>query len=263
VTNLPQPCSVLVVDDEPAWRKAICTSLAANGFDVAEAGTGSEAVGAFQQRLFDLVLLDVNMPGMDGLEACRQIREFAPRTGIVMVTVLDDEEDVVQALEAGADDYVTKPFRFGELMAHLRAVLRRTCTDISQKPPVLVNRRAGVGKEGSTMELGELKMDLESGQLWKAGKEIRLSPTEFEFLLFLMKNQGVVLTYEKILRAVWDREYDGENEYIRNYVRMLRKKIEDDPARPQYIQTERPVGYWLRNPSAPNPPAILAEDVED
>src|SRR5579871_391616 len=130
----PQQFSVLVVDDEPALRKVIRASLAASGFAVDEAGTGGEAVGAVQQRPFDLVLLDVNMPGMSGVEACRQIRALAPHTGIVMVTVRDAEEDKVNALDAGADDYVTKPFRFRELVARLGAVLRRTHAESAGEP---------------------------------------------------------------------------------------------------------------------------------
>jgi two-component system, OmpR family, KDP operon response regulator KdpE len=238
VTALPQPFSILVVDDEPALRKTIRASLAASGFTVEEAGTGGEAVGAVQQRPFDLVLLDVNMPGMSGVEACRQIRALAPRTGIIMVTVRDAEDDKVQALEAGADDYVTKPFRFRELIARLGAVLRRTHADAEG--------------EANILEAGDLKMNLEHRLLWKADEQIRLSPKEFDLLSFLMKNQGVPLTHVKLLRAVWGSEYGDELEYLRTYVRMLRKKIEDDPARPEYILTEPWVGYRFRNPSDPD-----------
>jgi two-component system, OmpR family, KDP operon response regulator KdpE len=238
VTTLPQPFSVLVVDDEPALRKTIRASLAANGFTVEEAGTGGEAIGVMQQRPFDLVLLDVNMPGVSGVEACRKIRALAPRTGIIMVTVRDAEEDKVRALEAGADDYVTKPFRFRELVARLGAVLRRTHADSGGEPGILL--------------AGELKMDVERGMLWKAGEQIRLSPKEFEFLSFLMKNQGMPLTHVKLLRAVWGPEYGNELEYLRTYVRMLRKKIETDPARPRYLMTEPWVGYRFRNPSDPD-----------
>src|SRR6202790_159220 len=153
VITLPQPFSVLVVDDEPALRKTIRASLAASGYTVEEAGTGGEALGAIQRQPFDLVLLDINMPGISGVEACQQIRALAPRMGIIMVTVRDAEEDKVQALEAGADDYVTKPFRFRELIARLGAVLRRTHTDISAEPGIL--------------QAGDLKMDIEHHLLWK------------------------------------------------------------------------------------------------
>jgi two-component system KDP operon response regulator KdpE len=240
----PQPFSVLVVDDEPSLRKTIRASLSASGYCVAEAGTGGEAVGVFRGRPFDLVLLDVNMPGMSGVEACRQIRALAPRTGIIMVTVRDAEEDKVRALEAGADDYVTKPFRFRELIARLGAVLRRTRMDIDA---------SGV------VQVGALKMDLERRVLWKGDEEIRLSPKEFDLLSFMMKNQGVPLTHLKLLQAVWGSDYGSELEYLRTYVRMLRKKIEDDPARPDYILTEPWVGYRFGNPSDPDQAARPSE----
>src|SRR5271165_6814694 len=175
--------SILVVDDEPSLRKVIRASLAAGGYTVEEVGTGSDAVELLQWRSFDLILLDINMPGLDGLDACRKIRSLAPQTGIVMVTVRDAEEDKVRALEAGADDYVTKPFRFRELVARLRAVLRRT-------------RMHDLGDPG-ILQAGELKMDIERGMLWKAGEQVRLSPKEFDLLSFLMKNPGVPLTHVK------------------------------------------------------------------
>lgn len=244
--RLAQPCSVLVVDDEPALRKTILASLAATGFTVEEAGNGSEAVSAVRRRLFDLVLMDVNMPGMTGVEACRQIRAFAPRTGIIMVTVRDTEDDKVQALEAGADDYVTKPFRLRELVARLGAVYRRTHANVEEARGIL--------------QAGDLTMDLDRGLIWKAGEQIHLSPKEFDLLSFFMRNQGVPLTHVKLLRGTWGPEYGDELEYLRTYVRMLRKKIETDPARPQYIQTEPWVGYRFRNPSEPDQPASLTED---
>jgi two-component system KDP operon response regulator KdpE len=233
MTSPPQ-VSVLVVDDEPALRKVIRSSLAASGFMVEEAGTGADALGLMQQRSFDLVLLDVNMPGISGIEICRQIRALAPKTGIVMVTVRDAEEDKVKALDAGADDYVTKPFRFRELVARLGAVLRRT---------------QGSTTEPGIVRAGDLKIDLERRILWKAGEEVRLSPKEIDLLTFFAKHQNVPLTHVRLLRAVWGAEYGGEVEYLRTYVRMLRKKIEDDPARPQYLLTEAWVGYRFRNPS--------------
>jgi two-component system KDP operon response regulator KdpE len=240
------PFSVLVVDDEAALRKVIRASLAASGFSVEEAGTGRDALAVVHQRPFDLVLLDVNMPGISGIDACRQIRLCAPRTGIVMVTVRDAEEDKVRALEAGADDYVTKPFQFRELVARLRAVLRRTHIDKNT--------------ETGTLVAGSLKMDTERRLLWKGHEEIRLSPKEFDLLAYLMKNAGAPLTHVNLLRAVWGAEYGGELEYLRTYIRMLRKKIEDDPARPQYLLTEPWVGYRFRNPADPDQPASSPEN---
>lgn len=240
-----QQFKVLVVDDEAALRKVIRASLAASGFDVQEAGTGKEALKAFEQNAFDLVLLDVSMPGMSGVEACREIRQMAPRTGIVMVTVRDAEEDKVLALEAGADDYVTKPFQFRELIARLRAVLRRT--------------HINGASEAKILEAGNLKMDLDRRLVFRGGEEIRLSPKEFDLLAFMMKHQGAPLTHLNLLRAVWGPDYGGELEYLRTYVRMIRKKIEDDPARPEYILTEPWVGYRFRNPSDPDQPGAPVE----
>jgi len=154
-----------------------------------------------------------------------------------MVTVRDGEEDKVRALEAGADDYVTKPFRFRELIARLGAVLRRTRVD---------DDVSGV------IQTGDIRMDLERRLLWKGDEEVRLSPKEFDLLSFLMKNQGIPLTHAKLLHAVWGPEYGSELEYLRTYVRMLRKKIEADPARPEYLLTEPWVGYRFRNPSDPD-----------
>jgi two-component system KDP operon response regulator KdpE len=233
--------SVLVVDDEPSLRKVIRASLAAGGFAVEEVGTGTDAVGLLQRRPFDLVLLDINMPGLDGVEACRKIRSIAPQTGIVMVTVRDAEEDKVRALEAGADDYVTKPFRFRELVARMGAVLRRT--------------RAHSLGEPSYVEAGELRVDFRRRKLWKRAEEIHLSPKEFDLLAFLMKNQGAPMTHAKLLGAVWGPEYGGELEYLRSYTRMLRKKIEDDPAQPFYLVTEPWVGYRFNNPADSGSPA--------
>jgi two-component system KDP operon response regulator KdpE len=232
--------SVLVVDDEPALRKALRTSLIASGFAVEEARDGEEALLTARSHRFDLVLLDINMPGINGIDACRRMRGISPHAGIVMITVRDFEDDKVRALEAGADDYVTKPFKLRELTARLRAVLRRT-------------RVAGAAQP-SVLQAGKLKIDLDRRLLWRSGEQVHLSPTEFDLLAFMMKNIGAPLTHVKLLRTIWGPEYGGELEYLRSYVRMLRRKIEDDPASPQYIQTEPWVGYRFRNPSDPDSP---------
>jgi two-component system KDP operon response regulator KdpE len=235
--KLLQQCNVLIVDDEPSLRKVLRTSLSAGGFIVEEARSGEEALGVAQSRAFDLVLLDINMPGMGGVETCRRLRDLTPRAGIVMVTVRDMEDDKVQALEAGADDYVTKPFRLRELIARLRAVLRRTRALETQELPVL--------------QAGFLTMDLHRRILWRSGTQVHLSPKEFDLLAFMMQNQGAPLTHVRLLRSVWGPEYGNELEYLRSYVRMLRKKIETDPAKPDYILTEPWVGYRFRNPTDP------------
>jgi two-component system, OmpR family, KDP operon response regulator KdpE len=232
-----QQNSVLVVDDELALRKALRLSLSASGFTVEEARSGEEALGTVRGHPFDLVLLDINMPGISGIDACRKIRGISPHAGIVMVSVRDREDDKVRALEAGADDYVTKPFNLRELTARLRAVLRRTRQE-THEPEVL--------------EAGNLKIDFQRRLLWRGGEEVHLSPTEFELLAYMMKHPDAVLPHVKLLRTIWGPEYGGELEYLRSYVRMLRKKIENDPANPEYILTEPWVGYRFHNPSDPD-----------
>ena len=226
--------SLLVVDDEPPLRKVLRTSLTARGFAVDEASTAEQAIDMLSQREFDLILLDINMPGMGGIRACRRIRALKPHLGIVMVTVRDAEHDMVQALDAGADDYITKPIRFGELVARLRAVIRRT---VSGDVAVTV------------LQAGNLEIDFERRQLRKAGEEVHLTPTEFDLLALLMRNQGMPLTHAKLLRTVWGPDYGEELEYLRAYVKTIRKKIEENPTQPKYIVTEPWVGYRFHNPS--------------
>src|ERR1700676_5617271 len=237
--------NVLVVDDEPALRRVLQTSLTARGFSVEEAGSGEQAIDIMTQRGFDLVLLDINMPGMGGIGACRRIRTLMPHIGIVMATVRDAEHDMVQALEAGADDYITKPIRFGELVARLRAVIRRT-----------------VGEDtGATMlQAGNLEIDFDRRILRRAGEAIPLTPTEFDLLALLMRNQGMPLTHAKLLRTVWGPEYGKELEYLRSYVKNLRKKIEEDPAQPKFILTDPWVGYRFYNPSHGEQASLQADE---
>jgi two-component system, OmpR family, KDP operon response regulator KdpE len=238
---------VLIVDDEPALRKVLRTSLGANGFAIDEARSGEEAVDILLQRSFDLVLLDINMPGIGGVEACREIRALAPKIGILMVTVRDAENDMVRALEAGADDYVTKPVRFRELVARMRSVLRRWEMDRATQPAVI--------------RVGALEMDFEGYGLRKDGELIHLTPTEFELLALLIRNQGVPVTHAKLLRAIWGPDYGTELEYLRSYVRALRKKIEDDATRPKYILTEPWVGYRFCDPTDPHSVAMEKESL--
>jgi two-component system KDP operon response regulator KdpE len=229
MTTSSVPIHVLVVDDEPVLRKVFRTSLAACGFVIVEARSGEEAVEILPQHPFELVLLDITMPGIGGVEACREIRALAPKVGILMVTVCDSEHDMVRALEAGADDYVTKPVRFRELVARIRAVHRRLDAVKAAEPAVI--------------RVADLEMDLERHLVRKAGDLVHLTPTEFELLALLMRNRGVPVTHAKLLRSVWGPEYGTELDYLRSFVRTLRKKIEDDPARPTYILTEPWVGY--------------------
>jgi two-component system KDP operon response regulator KdpE len=231
---------VLIVDDEAALRKALRASLAASGFDVFEARNGEEALALLPQTLPDVVLLDINMPGRGGIEVCRKIREISPHTGIIMVTVRDAEEDKIDALEAGADDFITKPYRLREMIARMRALLRRL--NAAQAP------------SDSVLRAGALELDPVHRLLLKAGEEIHLSPKEFDLLAYLFRHQGAPVMHARLLQAVWGPEFGSELEYLRSYVKMLRKKIEDDPARPEYILTEPWVGYRFRNPTDPESP---------
>jgi two-component system KDP operon response regulator KdpE len=223
------------------------TSLATSGFAIEEARSGEEAVAILGRSDFDLVLLDVNMPGMGGVEACREIRAHMPEIGIVMVTVQDGESEIVKALEAGADDYITKPIRFRELVARLRAVLRRLRNDDANEPKLL--------------RAGNLELDINRHVLHRRGEIVHLTPTEFELLALLMRNQGVPVTHAKLLRSVWGPEYGTELDYLRSFVKTLRQKVEEDPAKPKYIVTEPWVGYRFCNPrdGSPAAPGDLAQ----
>jgi two-component system KDP operon response regulator KdpE len=175
------------------------------------------------------------MPGLDGIEVCRRLRPLIRNAGIVMITVSDTLEDKVRALDAGADDYVTKPFLLRELLARLRALTRRIHQEQAQEAEVL---RAGA-----------LELDVRQRILHKAGREVHLTPIEFDLLSYLMQHSGVPIEHSKLLQAIWGPEYGSELEYLRSYVRLLRKKIETNPARPEYILTEPWVGYRFRDPS--------------
>jgi two-component system KDP operon response regulator KdpE len=223
--------SLLIVDDEPPLRSVLRSS----GFAVEGARTAEEALKVIKERTIDLVLLGINMPGVNGLEFCRHLRAIGHPIGIVMVATRDAEKDMIAALEAGADDCVSKPFRLGELTARCHAVLRRVDAH---------NAAAEV-----SISAGDLELDLGRRLLRKAGKVVRLAPTEFNLLAFLMKNQGVPLTHAKLLRTIWGPEYGEELEYLRSYVRLLRKKIENDPAHPKYLVTEPWLGYRFCSPS--------------
>ena len=233
--------NTLVVDDESSFRRVLRTSLATSGFAIEEARSGEEAVAMLAQSAFDLVLLDVNMPGIGGVEACREIRTHMPKIGIVMVTVQDAESEIVKALEAGADDYVTKPIRFRELVARLRAVIRRLRIDDASEPTLL--------------QAGDLELDINRHLLYRQGEIVHLTPTEFELLALLMRNHGVPVTHAKLLRSVWGPEYGTELDYLRSFVKTLRQKVEDDPAKPKYIVTEPWVGYRFCNPLDESPAA--------
>jgi two-component system KDP operon response regulator KdpE len=232
--------SVLIVDNEPLFQEMLRVSLRSSGFTVTGARNAEEALEVIKEQTIDLALLGVNMPGVTGLELCRQLRGQGHSIGIVMVLVHDAESDLIEALEAGADDCVTRTFRLGELTARCQAVLRR------------VHAHNAAAAEAS-ISAGDLELDLGRRLLLKAGKVVRLAPTEFNLLAFLMKNQGVPLTHAKLLRTIWGPEYGEELEYLRSYVRSLRKKIENDPAHPKYLVTEPWLGYRFCSPSKSTP----------
>ena len=237
-----KPVKVLIVDDSPALRRALCVGLAAGGWIIHEAQDGEEALAILREHPIDLVLLDIDMPGMSGLEACRRMRQITPHPGIVMVTVCDSLDEKVLALEAGADDYVTKPFLLRELLARLRALLRRVAAEPAASDAIF--------------RAGDLELDTNHRTLHKSGREIRLSPTEFNLLAYLMQHAGIPLDRARLLRSVWGAEYGSELEYLRTYVRLLRKKIETDPAHPQYLLTEPWIGY--RFCASPDPESAEA-----
>jgi two-component system, OmpR family, KDP operon response regulator KdpE len=229
------PSRILIVDDEPHLRRALRTTLSALGFEIAESASGEQAIQMLPSRAMEVVLLDVNMPGMGGMETCRKMRESHPRLQILMLTVRDSEEDKVKALEAGADDYITKPFSVPELTARIKAAVRRA--------------RADEGAAAKTIVIGELEMDPLRRKVRKGEVDLRFTPKEFDLLYYFMTHAGLPLRHQVLLRSVWGAEYAQELEYLRTFVHHLRKKIEEDPASPEYLLTEPYLGYRFREPS--------------
>jgi len=224
---------VLVVDDEPETVKYVGATLRARGYDVLTAADGREALKLFSESVVDLIILDIMMPGPDGFEVCQAIRQRSD-VPIIMLSARGQEKDVVSALDLGADDYLTKPFGVEEMLARVRAALRRSArTGVTLRPPVTA---------------GELKIDFAARLVTVQDREVRLTPTEYELLAQLAINAGRVLTHRALLQAVWGPEYGDETEYVWAYVRRLRRKIEPDPSNPEYILTEPGVGYHFVGP---------------
>jgi len=220
---------VLVVDDENAIRRYLRTALTAQGFTVYEAANGEEAVNAVLNNRPDIIILDLGLPDFDGIEVTRRLREWS-QTPIIILSVREAENDKIAALDAGADDYLTKPFGTGELMARMRVVMRR-----------LVNK-----SDEPVIQVDSLKMDLSRRLVTVNEQEISLTPTEYDILRLLMQNAGKVLTHRQLLRQVWGTAYESEMHLLRVNISNLRRKIEPDPARPHYLLTEPGVGYRLR-----------------
>jgi two-component system KDP operon response regulator KdpE len=223
-----EACNLLIVDDERAIRLSLRTILSNFGFDTVEAARGEEALALVRTARFDAVLLDINMPGMGGIEVCRIMRKAAPRLPIVMLTVQGSEDLKVEALDAGADDYITKPFQLRELTARLRAAVRRNRT---------------VDDADAAIVIGDVMLDPGRHLVEKKGRAIHLTPKQFELLHYLMTHAGRPIPHAKLLRSVWGPEYGNELEYLRTFIRQIRIKIEEDPANPQYLTTDSHVGY--------------------
>jgi two-component system KDP operon response regulator KdpE len=219
---------ILVVDDDPQIRRVMRTTLVVQGYEVADARSGEEALEKFREGKYDLILLDMNMAGIDGIETCREIRSSSD-VAIVMLTVRDTEKDKVTALDAGADDYVTKPFSTPELLARVRAALRRVPNNPETGP--------------QSIKAGNLEIDLQTRRVYLRDNVIRLTPKEFELLRYLALHPNIPVPHMKLLQAVWGPDYGEEVEYLRVFINQLRKKIESDPANPQFILTEPWVGY--------------------
>jgi two-component system, OmpR family, KDP operon response regulator KdpE len=224
---------ILVVDDEPQIRRVMRVILTSENYEVVEARSGEAALLRFREFLPDLVLLDLNMPGMSGLETCRAIRETS-EVPIIVLTVRHEEEEKVGALDAGADDYVTKPFGKQELLARIRAALRRSPVSPTSGPRTFVS--------------GDLEIDFEARKIRSGKKAVRLTPKEFDLLRYLVSHAGKPVPHRELLQAVWGPDYGDQTDYLRVFITHLRKKIEANAAKPKYILTEPWVGYRFAGP---------------
>jgi two-component system KDP operon response regulator KdpE len=222
---------VLLIEDEPQMRRFLRAALESHDFQLVEAATAREGLAHATGRNPDVILLDLGLPDGDGIDLTRRMREWSG-TPIIVISARGKEQDKIAALDAGADDYLTKPFGVGELLARLRVALRHAAI-------------AGGAADEPVFATGELRVDLARRQVFVAGREVRLTPFEYKLLALLVKNAGKVLTHRQLLRQVWGPEYGDENHYIRVYVAQLRRKLEADPARPRYLRTEPGVGYRL------------------
>ncbi len=221
--------AVLVVDDEKPLRDFVRRNLEARGYKVLNAANGLEALAIFQNEQVDLVILDIMMPYLDGLETTRRIREDS-RVPIIILTAMDEEADKVRAFDLGADDYLTKPFGVGELLGRIKAVLRRSHWTEPAAPNEQIMR-------------GDIKVDMPRHEVTVQGQPVDLTPIEFNLLVYLMRHAGKVLSHRDILQNVWGHEYGHEVEYLRVYMGHLRQKVELNPLEPKYILTERGIGY--------------------
>jgi len=224
---------ILVVDDDSQIRRVMRTTLEAQGYEVDEAGSGERALDLLQSGKHDLILLDINLPGKTGIETCRAIRASAS-VPIIMLTVRDAAPDKIEALDAGAQDYVTKPFSMGELLARVRSILRRTASTAHSHI--------------THLHLGDVEINFESRRVIVSGRQVRLTAKEFDLLLYLASNANKTISHRELLREVWGSEHIDERKYLRVFINRLRKKIESNPHEPKYLMTEPFVGYRLQTP---------------
>ncbi len=228
---------ILVVDDDPQIRRVMRTSLTVQGYFVADAKSGEEALQTLREQRFDLVLLDMNMPGIGGLAACREIRSSS-EIAIIMLTVRNAEQDKVAALDAGADDYITKPFGTPELLARIRASLRRLPLSPQDAATPIV--------------FDAIEINLSTHRVSVGGKDVRFTPKEFDLLRYFATNPDVIIPHGKLLQAIWGPDYGDQVEYLHVFINQIRKKIEPDPSRPRYLLTEPRLGYrFCVSPTAP------------
>lgn len=225
---MPEPKRILLVDDEPQITRVLRRALMARGYEVRTAAEGVEALDVFKTWTPDLVVTDLSMPNMGGLELCERLRAIST-VPIIVLSVKGDERTKVEALDAGADDYVTKPFGIDELLARIRAALRRMATPVAEPK--------------TTLTAGDFVIDLEARRVLINHLEVHLTPKEYDLLAYLLRHAGKVLTHRTLLAAVWGGNYVEQTEYLRVFIGQLRKKIEPDPSRPRYILTEPWVGY--------------------
>jgi len=237
---MPSPNGhILVTDDDADLRWVLGATLGALGFGVVSSSNGNQALLEVGLRHFDAVLLDVDMPGISGIETCRRMRKKAPMLPILMLTVRERESDKIEALDAGADDYITKPFSVPELAARLRSAVRRSRTESLDT--------TGLGNVSEAIVVGDIELDPSFRTVRKNGSLLRLTPKEFELLYCLMKHLGKPMAHTSLLREVWGDDYGLQTEYLRTFVHQLRKKLEDDPSEPRYLLTELNFGYRFQH----------------
>lgn len=240
---------ILIVDDDPQILNFISAILQAQGYEVIGASNGLSALDKVVQDKPSLVLLDLTLPEMNGLEVLRNLRQVlalsAATLPVIILSAHDDEKAKVDALDLGADDYLTKPFGINELMARVRVALRRAAS--LQNVPTTSQTDPNY-QPGRYFEIGDLQMDFVGRVVQKSGQEIRMTPTEFNLLQYLVTNAGKVVTHRQLLQKVWGPEYGSETEYLRTFIKQLRRKIEPNPAKPIYLITEPGIGYRFRTP---------------